>query len=134
MTEVIVFPDPVVEAIKFITSYLPDSVWVSQDVPADRPEELVTITDTGGAGVHDFVRDEARLTLDVWAKDSVRASELARLIYALLREWPGVGPGVYRRDGWSRPAYLPDSETRIPRYVLTVTFSFRGEAVKVDPI
>lgn len=134
VTEVILFPDPVVRAIAFLTAYLPADVWVSQDIPADRPQELVTVTDTGGAGVHDHVLDETRLTLDVWAPNSPRASQLARTIYALLRAWPGTEPGVYLRKGWSRPAYFPDSETRIPRYVLTVTFSFRGEAVEVSPV
>lgn len=134
MAEVILFPDPVERAIGFLTGYLPADVWVSQDIPADRPDELVTVTDTGGAGVHDRVLDETRLTLDVWAKDSPRASELARTIYSLLRAWPGIGRGVYLRPGWSRPSYFPDSETRIPRYVMTVTFSFRGEAVEVSPV
>ena len=134
MAEVIIFPDPIAAAIEFLMAYLPASVWVSQDAPAQRPAELVTVTDTGGAGVHDHVLDETRLTLDVWAGDSIRASELARTIYALLWAWPGVGRGVYRRKGWTRPAYFPDSETRIPRYVLTVTFSFRGEAVEVSPV
>ena len=134
MTELIIFPDPIARAIAFLTPYLPADVWVSQDVPAERPAELVAITDTGGAGIHDHVLDETRLTLDVWAPSSPRASELARFIYALLRAWPGLEKGVYRRDGWTRPEYLPDSETRIPRYVLTVTFSFRGEAVEVSPV
>lgn len=134
VAEVIMFPDPVAAAISFLTAYLPASVWVAQDVPANRPVELVTVTDTGGAGTYDHVLDETRLTLDVWAADSIRASELARTIYALMWAWPGIGQGVYRRQGWSRPAYLPDSETRIPRYVLTVTLSFRGEAVEVSPV
>ena len=86
------------------------------------------------AGVYDHVLDETRLTVDVWAVSSPRASELGRMIYALLRAWPGVEPGVYRRDGWSRPAYFPDSDTRNPRYVLTAMFSFRGEAVDLIPL
>lgn len=134
MVEVIAFPDPVALAISFLTAYLPADVWVSQDAPAKRPVELVTVTDTGGAGIYDHVFDETRLTVDVWAADSIRASELARTIHSLLWAWPGIGRGIYRRRGWSRPAYLPDSETRIPRYALTVTLSFRGEAVEVSPV
>jgi hypothetical protein len=131
VVEIIRFPDPVARAISFLSSQLPASIWLSQDVPAERAEEMVIVTDTGGAGVYDHAFDEARLTVDVWAADSPRASELARTVFGLLHAWPGLEAGVYRRRGWSRPAYLPDPPTRIPRYVMTVQLSFRGAAVEV---
>lgn len=132
-TPVIIFPDPVERAIAWLSKYFDPETWISQDVPADRADEMIVITDTGGAGVYDVVFDETRLTVDVWAVDSVRASELARKVYALLRAWPGQERDVYMRRGWSRPRYFPDDETRIPRYVFTAQLSFRGAPVEVSP-
>lgn len=134
MATVVVFPDPVERAIGYLSTFFPLETWISQDVPADRADEMIIVTDTGGAGVYDHVFDETRLTVDVWAKDSPRASEIARTVYALLRAWQEQEPGVYRRQGWSRPRYFPDDETRIPRYVMTVQLSFRGATVEVSPV
>lgn len=131
-TPVVIFPDPVARAIAYLSPYFSLDTWISQDVPADRADEMIIITDTGGAGVYDHVFDETRLTVDVWATDSVRASEMARTVYALLRAWPGQERDVYMRRGWSRPRYFPDDETRIPRYVLTVQLAFRGATVEVN--
>ena len=132
-TPVVLFPDPVARAIAWLGKFFPLSTWISQDEPANRANEMIIITDTGGAGVYDVVFDETRLTVDVWAQDSVRASEMARTVYALLRAWPGQERDVYMRRGWSRPRYFPDDETRIPRYVLTVQLAFRGATVEVSP-
>lgn len=128
MTDIIVSPEPTVTTRNYLVPIFPD-VEFAQTVPAEMPELLVTITDTGGAGRHDVVMDEVRLTFDVYGPTSGEASELARDLFGVLWAWPDLHQGVYRRRGWARPAWLPDDATRRPRYVFTATFDFRG-AVK----
>jgi len=125
VTDIIVSPDPTVKARAFLMPIFPQAEF-AQKVPAEMPELLVTITDTGGAGRHDVVMDEVRLTFDVYGPTSGEASELARDLFGVLWAWPELHQGVYRRRGWTRPAWLPDDATGCARYVLTATFDFRG--------
>ncbi|MFJ3957699.1 hypothetical protein [Arthrobacter sp. NPDC090010] len=126
MTDFIASPEPTVLAIAFIKQHFLDAE-VGQKMPADRPDLFIQVTDTGGAGRHDVVMDEVRLTFDVYAKDSSTASRVARDLFGLLWVWPERHTGVYRRRGWSRPAWVPDDVTGQARYVLTATLDFRGE-------
>lgn len=127
------FPDPYQAARDYLKATTGHEVGYT--LPGDYTEAsdpFLRITDTGGAGVRDVVIEDVRLTVDVWAPARGQASEIARTVYAVLQRWPYQDPGVYWRGTVSRPQYYPD-ETRIPRYVLTVSLAFRGEPVEVTP-
>lgn len=136
MTEIIIFPDPVSKAIRYLRPYLPLGGHLSMVVPKDWKwdELLVTVTDTGGGGPRAVVLDDVWLTVDVSHPDSVKASETARKIFGLLRAWPGREKGVYYGSTIARPTLTPDEQTRTPAYSMTVSMTFRGNTTTVTTV
>lgn len=133
MVEVIRFPDPAMRAIAYLSRFYPN---VLPEPPAKWPwnDLLVTVTDVGGLGVYDVVLDEAALMVEISHPNQETASQTARSIAALLKQWPRQELGVYWRREISRPTWQPDDETRTPAYHLTVALAFRGVTVDVPEL
>lgn len=133
MTEVLIPQDPVLRARAFLQRYFKR---VEMRVP-DRwawRETLILLRDAGGAGEYDRVLSDARLTVEV-SDPSVRvASDTARRVLAMLKEWPRIESGVYFRSEVGAPAYFPDDETGTPLYVFTVSLAFKHVPTVVPAI
>lgn len=130
MAEVLIPPD--VEAV--YQSYLRTSLaargWtvkVASTVPATRPQYMVKVTLTGGS-TRSQISHEAQLTVECWADDSVKASELSRLCHGLTIAMQGaVFSGVWVRAARpvSGPTFFPDPDTSTPRYQFTTRLDVR---------
>lgn len=128
---IIRFPDPFEAARDYLRqgAQAPAGFALPDDYTA-RSGPFLKIHDTGGPGAYGIAFEEVRLTVEVWASSRGQASELARTVYGLLRQWPQVDARVRWRSTVGRPQFYPD-ETRIPRYVLTVALGFRGEHAEI---
>lgn len=94
-------------------------VYVDRAVTAKRP--LVVLTrDGGAAGV---LRDRPRIRVRTFAATAQAASDLARLINALLMDLPG-SHGITRAEIASGPYEIPDDSGPL-RYAL-LEFEIRG--------
>lgn len=124
MVDVLLSQDPVLRARSFLKRYFER---VEIQVPHDWPwkSTLVVLRDGGGAGEYDRVLSDARLTVEVSDPSVKVASDTARQVLALLREWPRIESGVYFRAEAGRPAYFPDDETGTPLYTFTVSLAFK---------
>lgn len=98
------------------------SVHVSNQKPTTNKPRTVVVRRDGGPqrGLFDF----PRLGVRVWADKEQPASDLARLVQALLLAAPGDGP-VLRVQSLSGPSGVPD-ESQFQKY-LTVELMTRGE-------
>ena len=85
----------------------------STDVPADMPDEFVTVGRASGAD-RDFV-DLPLVAVQCWALTNERAEAMANDVRFLLRygTLPSGIHGVFTNTG---PYPFPDPETRRPRY------------------
>ena len=111
---VVAFLKPVIAPVKPSTT-----------VPKERPASFVRAYRTGGAALN-RVLEEAQITVDAWAPDSVAAFELASKCreallnnasqLALVRGANEVG-GLY---------FTPDPDTNTPRYRFTVGLMVRA--------
>lgn len=89
--ELVIFPDVVAELVAFLGPALADrdetycqGVYVSRALPrGDRPARAVTIRTDGGRRASAVHRVE-RVGLNVWANDWQEASDLGRMVAALL--------------------------------------------------
>lgn len=124
MVDVLLSQDPVLRARSFLKRYFER---VEMQVPHDWlwKSTLVVLRDGGGAGEYDRVLSDARLTVEVSDPSVKVASDTARRVLALLREWPRIESGVYFRAEAGRPAYFPDDETGTPLYTFTVSLAFK---------
>lgn len=126
--EIVKLQDPVARAIAYVRPFIPAGGEIHMDVPArwawDRL--LVVVSDTGGRGERDVVLDDVRLTTTVFHPDSVAASESARNLHGLLRQWPYQESGVRFLRTLTRPTFDPDGATRTPGYTSTVELSFKA--------
>lgn len=124
MVDVLLSQDPVLRERSFLKRYFER---VEIQVPRDWPwkSTLVVLRDGGGAGEYDRVLSDARLTVEVSDPSVKVASDTARQVLALLREWPRIESGVYFRAEAGRPAYFPDDETGTPLYTFTVSLAFK---------
>lgn len=131
MASIVRFPDPMLECIRYLSRYYP---LVVPEVPEGWAWDglLIVVTDVGGGGAYEVVLDDARLMIEIAHPDHAVASEAARTVYGLLRQWPAEQSGVYWRDTIMRPTWSPDEQTRTPGYAMTVALAFRGEAVKIN--
>lgn len=128
MPEIILFQDPTLRASSYLGTFIPVEAGPFLDVPANWSWGglLVTVVDTGGGGERDVVLDDVMLTVAVSHPDSLRASEVARRLHGLLRQWPYEEKGVRFLRTIQRPTFQPDEETRTPGYSMTVELSFRA--------
>lgn len=133
MADVLVPQDPVLRARAYLLRYFPR---VEVQVPPKWAWDdlLVVLTDTGGAGEYDRVLSDARITVEVSHPRIKNASEAARVIQGLLREWQHIEDGVYWRSEVGRPAFYPDDETGTPKYIQTVSLAFRSEPRSIPQI
>lgn len=128
MTEVVVAPDVEAWAVAYLSAALaarPEpytgDVWVSTAMPVDpvtkksyRKDRMVIVRDDGGPRL-DVVREVARLGVQVWAKTDEDASDLARLVAALLWAAPDGKPVV--KASTSGPWPVPDESGQPKRYL-----------------
>lgn len=86
-------------------------------VPANAPDEFVTVERTGG-GVDSYV-DKPVFAVQAWGATDARAEEIANGIrYAALTSAPPAG--VHSFTGFDGPYRLYDENTRCPRYQLVI--------------
>ena len=124
----VMFPDPVVEVITYLTDHYPGTNLSQDPRPHDHDGLYVQVVDTGG-GPFEQVMDDARITVETSHEDSVIAADAARLADALLRAYRSpIGRWL---STVARPRYSPDPDVRVPAYELTHTLRFRGEEVTV---
>lgn len=132
-SEVVVFGDLEAAARVWLNPRL-SPVKVATEVPSTRPDELVKVSLTGGFEPNP-VTEWSQLTFECWAKDSVRASEICRLVKAHLKAMAGetvVGVFVRRVRTVGNPVSFPDPETASPRYQYTAEIQHRYVSVGDD--
>lgn len=103
-----------------------DPVRVATAVPATRPAELVRVFRTGGAA-ENRVLELAQVTVQCWAANSVRASQIAQMCrHAFLNDYTRMPlvRGVLETGGLY---FDPDPATGIPRYTFTMQLSVRAK-------
>lgn len=98
-------------------------VKVDRIAPTTLPARLVTIRRDGGPQL-DQVREQARLTVNVWHETQQGATDLARLVRALLWASPNGDP-VLRVSLNSGPSNVPEENGR-PHLVMTFDAVIRG--------
>lgn len=87
------------------------------DVPANRPDEFITVERTGGA--KGKILDAGTYAVQVWATTRSRAASLADKTAAYLNTEAPQRPEIAAVNVAS--AYnFPDPDSRTPRYQLTV--------------
>lgn len=109
----VTFPDVELWATGFLRSALAArsepyaaGVYVGITVPDVRSDRMVVVRRDGGPRL-DQVREAARLTVRVWGRTDQEASDLARLVAALLWASPDGSP-VVRVSQTSGPSAVPD--------------------------
>ena len=133
MVEILQGKDPVAETIAYLSPFYPEAVF-GLDVPAEWEwgPLLIVVTDVGGPGPRDVVLDDAYISVLVSHEDSENASDIARTILGLLRQWPMANRAVYWNRVMQRPTYAPDEDTKVPAYSMTVALTFRASKKIVD--
>lgn len=99
-------------------------VLVGIAIPSSRPDRMVVVRRDGG-GDGEF-RDQARLSLRIFASTEQDANNLAALVLALLRAMPGAVAEVLRVVVQSGPTVIADASGQPMRYVVT-EINTRGE-------
>lgn len=126
----IVFPDAELWATAALRSALAGrdeeyatGVKISNAVPTTRPARLVTIRRDGGAAAG--ILDNPRLGVNVWAATEQDATDLARLVTALLLSLPGDDVCVRMRQA-AGPSPVADAQ---PRRFMSFEAALRGSAL-----
>lgn len=128
----ILFPDVELWATDFLRAALSErnegyawGVYVSNTVPKDRRDRMVIVRRDGG--LSDGLRDNARLSVRIWAKKEQDATDLARLVQALLWAAPDGNP-VLSVNQQSGPTPVAD-ESKQPLRFLVFEVATRGIAL-----
>ncbi|WP_028637723.1 hypothetical protein [Nocardioides sp. URHA0032] len=98
-------------------------VKVVRTIPATRPARCVQVVRDGGNSAN--LRDKARLRVNVWDTTDQKATDLARLVVALVPRLVGAN-GVLRTEHLSGPYEIPDAA---PMRYLLFQIDLRGEAL-----
>lgn len=127
MSETLIPVDIEAAVVAYLTPLLEDA-YVSTDIPSEIvPPKVVQILLTGGQRTN-LVNDVFQITISVEDDDKAVASQLARTAWALMMGADGktVG-GVYIRQTQNVgiPQYMPDPDTKRPRYLATVRWHSR---------
>lgn len=136
--ERILFPDIENLLVGYLTTELAalgDNATVHTRVPQDRDSQsrFVLCPRVGGTG--DFAKlvvDDATIGFECWAATPGEAYDLVSKLRAIVRGLPGQvlgGTPIYKVVEFAGPANLPDATSRQPRFVYTVSISFRGTAL-----
>jgi hypothetical protein len=106
----------------FVSNARPSAeAWTSAHPSIPYPARMVTVRRDGGPRL-DVVREAARLGVNVWGKTEQEASDLARLVRALLWSAPDGDP-VCKVTETSGPSPIPDVQ---PRRYMTFELVVRG--------
>ncbi len=108
-----------------------DTARATTRVPDDRPSRFVRVALTGSTR-RSVAHIDAQVTIECWDTDSVGASELTSLAYALMCAMDtGEAHVPQGSDGWvGGPAYLEDPTARVPRYVMTAIVRTRARTLE----
>lgn len=133
---VIVFPDVELWAANYLRTSLaarPESfasdVHVGISVPSPRTDRMVIVRRDGGPRL-DTTREAARLGVRVWATTDQEATDLARLVRALLWMSPDGDP-VCRVTDLAGPSSVPD-ESGQPLRFFSMELVVRGVPLDAD--
>ena len=88
---------------------------------------VVRVQVVGGGEPRGLVLDDAILSVEVWAPDSVTAADLASQVCGHFGAWSGTWAGalIYRAQA-ARPSSVPDPGVPgVPRYLFTVQATAR---------
>lgn len=91
-------------------------VYVGITIPGTRRDRMVIPRRDGGT--EGEMRDQARLSFQIFAKSEQDANDLARLVLALLRAMPATVPAVIHVSVQSGPTVIPDESGQPMRYVV----------------
>lgn len=128
MTEVLVPVDVEAAVVAYLTPLMADA-YVSTDVPELVPPKVVQIILTGGQRTN-LVTDSFQITISVEDDNKTTASDYARTAFALMMAAGGTEAGgvfVRQTENVGIPQYLPDPDTRRPRYLCTVRWKIRPD-------
>lgn len=127
---VIVFPDVELWACQYLQAELATraepyaaDVYVGNTVPNTRTGRMVVVRRDGGPRL-ELVRETARLTVRVWGSSEQEATDLARLVAALLWAAP-TGEPVIRVTQPTGPTPVAD-DSRQPLRLSTFELLVRG--------
>lgn len=119
-------------APKVVIDYLKERVdpsWrVATEVPATKPESLITITTVPGSGTDNMVLSVRRLIIHCWNSDELYCGRMAEFVRALLVSAPRSGVKWIRGvEVVGEPADFrdPDNPSQ-PRFQLTVDVLLRA--------
>lgn len=135
---VTIFPDATALTIAYLADTLPQAladcavgaqVVVASLVPRPRPPLFVRVQPTGGS-LRDAAHERQMMAVQCWNEaGEVPASDLARMVCALLRAWPlSIERGrEVTSVSASSPYFFPDPNTDTPRYQITCEVVCRAE-------
>lgn len=106
---------------ELLTAQGEDDVWVGRRLPPHRPTRAVQVIRDGGNAAN--LRDSAQVRVLVWDATDQKATDLARLIVALVPRMAGQS-GVLRTEHLSGPYEIPDAA---PKRYLLFRIDFQGE-------
>lgn len=104
---------------------------VSTLVPKTRPTNFTRIELLGG-GRPNLATDRVNVALQSWGEDTVSASSLARLTFALVWALPAddeFGVMVRKVTTIGGVSFFPDPDTKLPRYQASVAIDIRPEVL-----
>ena len=130
MRPVVIFPDVELLLTGFLRQQLSGraepyaaNVYVANAVPAERRDYMVIVRRDGGPRL-DLAREIARVGITVWALKEQDATDLARLIAALVWASPDGAP-ILKAVQTSGPSPVVDA-SRVPQRYLTFELTVRG--------
>jgi hypothetical protein len=134
MNPIILFPDVELWASEYLRTALTGrgepyaaGAYVSNAVPATRRPRMVIVRRDGGPRL-DLIREAARLGVNVWAETDRDATDLARLVAALLWAAPDGNP-VLRVTQNAGPTPVSDVSGKPIRY-MTFELTVRGTEIE----
>ena len=123
-----VFPDSEAVAVVWLRAKL-DGVAVTTDLNGWRAgDERVVVTRIGGTPSIAYRVDNPRLDVDCYAASKAAAHDLAQIVSAQLHDLPegdhsALGAVVSHVRDDVGLQFLPDPDTRAPRYLFTVALA-----------
>lgn len=118
------FPDTTSLVLGFLEARV--DAEIVTEVPADRPDRFLLLWRNGGPSANRIV-DNPLITVEAWSLDSADAAELAEAARtALLHETAAI-PLVRRSTEITGPYWIPDPESKTPRYRFSVQLTVRAQ-------